>query len=595
MPTNQNPHLAEFQPPPYITSRLPTPGVRGRLATVLDGIRGMWRDNGAQWYRAAPRINGMDFGLKADYDNAHASGTDNTSGLNTAYEQINTFGGGILELPYGRLAVTGQMIAREGTIFEGGGGRNRHGFGTTAGFAAGTTIVHIPTTPSDHMVVLPTFPVGGYWFNLGFVNMTFITAGGATLGDCLHLVGVSDLYIRNVRVANGFANSLYLDNFQDGWVEQFEGAGVITTNGGVATSTTRAGIKIGGGYTNTTLTLKKVNLRQADLGLKVEVSSNNNNLNIVLISPILESCLNGGADIDIGSDVEIYGGYAENIGIGGAAVPIIQFGVNGSYAGVAEANGKLLVKGGNWAGRNNPDGSGVAGGYVNNSSFLNIGKCNWFDVRGGRYTRVHKALKTTADTDAGHFDDRGYNVGKAGGTYADLFDGIYNPKVISGNLTPTMTTAGNRNKLWNQFQTIGCSLKRASGNVSIADATWTDLAFNDENHDNGDMHSVDTNTERITIPTGYGGKYLLTATVQFASNNTGYRGIAFFLNNTTVIAQHTQPAVNGDVTNLNLSKEVILAAGDYVTCRVYQNSTGALNSEYAASLAPEFTAQLLSM
>jgi hypothetical protein len=51
---------------------------------------------------------------------------------------------------------------------------------------------------------------------------------------------------------------------------------------------------------------------------------------------------------------------------------------------------------------------------------------------------------------------------------------------------------------------------------TISDATWTSVALNaTDDWDTHTMHDTSTNNSRITIPTGWGGKYRFTARVDW--------------------------------------------------------------------------------
>ena len=54
---------------------------------------------------------------------------------------------------------------------------------------------------------------------------------------------------------------------------------------------------------------------------------------------------------------------------------------------------------------------------------------------------------------------------------------------------------------------VGCSLYRTGTSQSYASNTNVIVTFNNEDYDTDGFHSNTTNTSRITIPTGKGGKY----------------------------------------------------------------------------------------
>lgn len=133
-----------------------------------------------------------------------------------------------------------------------------------------------------------------------------------------------------------------------------------------------------------------------------------------------------------------------------------------------------------------------------------------------------------------------------------------------------------------------CCNVHNSANIAIVTATTTALTFDSERYDTGGCHSTVTNTGRITVPTGGGGKWRFSANVVFAANATGYRQLGIRINGTTNIAYVSLPAVNGDVTILNVSCEYAMSAGDYAEVLVYQNSGGNLNVTAVNNYSPSF-------
>lgn len=134
-----------------------------------------------------------------------------------------------------------------------------------------------------------------------------------------------------------------------------------------------------------------------------------------------------------------------------------------------------------------------------------------------------------------------------------------------------------------------------SAAISLTHNTDAALTFNSERYDVGGCHSTASNTSRITIPAGEGGKYLLTGHVEFASNATGDRQLSFRLNGTTVLAAQRVGANGSSVTILSLSTVYALAAGDYVELWALQSSGGALNATASGNYSPEFSAMWMAV
>ena len=132
-----------------------------------------------------------------------------------------------------------------------------------------------------------------------------------------------------------------------------------------------------------------------------------------------------------------------------------------------------------------------------------------------------------------------------------------------------------------------------SAAISISDGVVTALTFNSERYDTDTMHSTVTNTSRITATTA--GKYLITATIGFAANNTGRRQVTIRLNGTTYIAVDARATVgNGQVTEVSIATVYALAAADYAEVTVFQDTGGSLNVSAASAYTPELTATWLS-
>jgi hypothetical protein len=124
---------------------------------------------------------------------------------------------------------------------------------------------------------------------------------------------------------------------------------------------------------------------------------------------------------------------------------------------------------------------------------------------------------------------------------------------------------------------VGCYLSK-SANQSIANNTTTSITFNTEQFDTDGFHSTVTNTERITIPVGKAGKYLIIGQLAYASNSTGNRYISLNKNGTIDFGRLNVAAFNGDVTWVIASTVLNLAEGDYVQINADQNSGGSLNA-----------------
>ena len=126
---------------------------------------------------------------------------------------------------------------------------------------------------------------------------------------------------------------------------------------------------------------------------------------------------------------------------------------------------------------------------------------------------------------------------------------------------------------------VGCQLTNAA-NISASNNTATALTFDTEIFDTDAFHSTASNTSRITIPAGKGGKYLFNLKVTWQGNATGIRFSEFFVNGTDryrVMTIQATTSGNPDVTAYNCSFILNLVATDYVEARCQQSSGGSLN------------------
>jgi hypothetical protein len=140
-------------------------------------------------------------------------------------------------------------------------------------------------------------------------------------------------------------------------------------------------------------------------------------------------------------------------------------------------------------------------------------------------------------------------------------------KVNSGATAPEWGAAGGG--------FVGVSLYN-SAVQSVSNGTITAITFDTENFDTDGFHSTSSNTSRITIPSGKGGKYSVSFIQKWATNASGIRIIYFRKNGSTLF----DGLVNGALNNNDiLSRTVVvdLVAGDYIEMGAYQDTGGSLN------------------
>jgi hypothetical protein len=131
---------------------------------------------------------------------------------------------------------------------------------------------------------------------------------------------------------------------------------------------------------------------------------------------------------------------------------------------------------------------------------------------------------------------------------------------------------------------VGCSLTM-SAVQSISNSTNTTLTWNTEKFDTNSFHDTTTNTARITIPSGYAGKYVIFGNMKFAGNSTGDRQVFIdrFNSSGTNLESfdgYLTRAAGTYQTGYSIYRVGELNVGDYLTMYCWQNSGGSLNTGY---------------
>lgn len=113
---------------------------------------------------------------------------------------------------------------------------------------------------------------------------------------------------------------------------------------------------------------------------------------------------------------------------------------------------------------------------------------------------------------------------------------------------------------------------------SIPNITPTALTFNTEEIDTNAYHSTVSNTSRGTVPSGKAGKYRITVHTSHAANNTNDKILFLRKNGSDIVGARDSTFPNASlVGNLNVTRTLALAEGDYIEAFIYQSSGGALN------------------
>jgi hypothetical protein len=123
---------------------------------------------------------------------------------------------------------------------------------------------------------------------------------------------------------------------------------------------------------------------------------------------------------------------------------------------------------------------------------------------------------------------------------------------------------------------VGCGLYR-SGVGTIPNATATIIDWNSERFDTNAFHDTATNNTRITIPSGYAGKYLITWQWGYNSNTNGYRETYLLLNGAMFPQSYNLVTFPGYSTQSS-ALVYSLSVGDYIQLQTTQNSGGSLDA-----------------
>ena len=123
---------------------------------------------------------------------------------------------------------------------------------------------------------------------------------------------------------------------------------------------------------------------------------------------------------------------------------------------------------------------------------------------------------------------------------------------------------------------VGCALNISTSTQSIATNTGTSILFDTEVIDTDGFHSTSVNTDRITIPAGKAGKYLVTAAITMSANSTGARVVNIAKNGSTAYGM-TFPATATGQSFGYITFIVDLAVSDYITASMVHTAGTNLN------------------
>lgn len=107
---------------------------------------------------------------------------------------------------------------------------------------------------------------------------------------------------------------------------------------------------------------------------------------------------------------------------------------------------------------------------------------------------------------------------------------------------------------------------------TLSNNTSTAINYDTELFDTDAFHNNATNKDRITIPAGLGGYYLIVVGAQWNSNSSGYRQITIQKNGSSNAMIFDYPGLSVSNSYIGKSAIVNLAAADYINALGFQNS-----------------------
>ena len=133
---------------------------------------------------------------------------------------------------------------------------------------------------------------------------------------------------------------------------------------------------------------------------------------------------------------------------------------------------------------------------------------------------------------------------------------------------------------------VGASASASTGQSLLA-YTLTALTLDTENYDTNTFHSTSSNTSRFTIPSGYAGKYRVSATISLTpsgdiTTHLYKNGSAVTLGtNAGQISRLANVAVQ---LTYNVNFDLVLAVADYVEVVVNPGATGITTAAQVVSI-----------
>jgi hypothetical protein len=128
-----------------------------------------------------------------------------------------------------------------------------------------------------------------------------------------------------------------------------------------------------------------------------------------------------------------------------------------------------------------------------------------------------------------------------------------------------------------------------SGQTSIPNGTLTAIPFDSETFDTHGFHSTVSNTTRLTVPTGQGGKYFISGNFRYVGSTGGSYKFAIIKVNGSLEVARASVAHAENYPHLKICAFTNLADGDYVELMALQDSGGSVNVDGSTQVSPDHT------
>ena len=138
---------------------------------------------------------------------------------------------------------------------------------------------------------------------------------------------------------------------------------------------------------------------------------------------------------------------------------------------------------------------------------------------------------------------------------------------------------------------VGAIIKK-SDYQTIDNNTLTAITWDSEDLDTNTFHSTASNTSRLTVPSGYAGKYLLVLHGSVEEHSGGRRAVRLYKNGESFQRGVTFPPTTGDgigIQYFDYSTVANLAVADYLEVYFFQNRGGDARFYGGSNSALSFT------